>query len=29
MTKDLLILQGLLSELPLSLWSTVPDIDMG
>ena len=29
MTKDLSILQGLLSELPLSLWSAVPDIDMG
>src|SRR5712671_3665213 len=27
LTKDLLILQGLLSRLPMSLWSTVPDID--
>src|SRR5712672_194281 len=29
MTKDLSILQGLLSGLPMSLWSAVPDIDMG
>src|SRR5712671_1730695 len=29
MTEDLSILQGLLSGLPMSLWSTVPDIDMG
>jgi len=28
MTEDLSILQGLLSRLPLSLWSTVLDIDM-
>src|SRR5712671_3278955 len=27
LTKDLSILQGLLSGLPMSLWSTVPDID--
>src|SRR5712671_3497565 len=27
LTKDLLILQGLLSELPMSLWSAVPDTD--
>src|SRR5712671_2228711 len=27
MTEDLSILQGLLSELPMSLWSTVMDID--
>jgi len=26
-TKDLSILQGLLSRLPMSLWSAVPDID--
>ena len=27
MTENLLILQGLLSGLPMSLWSAVPDID--
>src|SRR5712671_1551730 len=27
LTKDLLILQGLLSGLPMSLWSAVPDIN--
>src|SRR5712672_214107 len=27
MTKDLSILQGLLSELPMSLWSAVPDVN--
>jgi len=27
LTKDLSILQGLLSELPMSLWSAVPDIN--
>ena len=27
MTEDLSILQGLLSGLPMSLWSAVPDID--
>src|SRR5712671_4838875 len=27
LTKDLSILQGLLSELPMSLWSAVPDTD--
>jgi len=29
MTEDLSILQGLLSGLPMSLWSTVPDITDG
>src|SRR5712671_2732345 len=29
MTEDLLILQGLLSELPMSLWSAVPDTTDG
>jgi len=28
-TEDLSILQGLLSELPMSLWSTVPDMTDG
>jgi len=27
MTEDLSILQGLLSELPMSLWSSMMDID--
>ena len=29
MTEDLTILQGLLSELPMSLWSAVPDMTDG
>src|SRR5712671_7896838 len=29
MTEDLLILQGLLSRLPMSLWSAVPDMTDG